>query len=83
MLSEMKTVTIYSTPTCTYCNAAKDFFKENGVEFQVFDVAADTAKRQEMIEKSGQMGVPVIMIDEELVVGFDKERLSELLEIKA
>lgn len=79
----MKTVTIYSTPTCTYCNAAKDFFKENGVEFQVFDVAADTAKRQEMIEKSGQMGVPVIMIDEELVVGFDKERLSELLEIKA
>lgn len=77
----MKTVTIYSTPTCTYCNAAKDFFKENGVEFQVFDVAVDTAKRQEMIEKSGQMGVPVIIINEELVVGFDKARLSELLEI--
>jgi len=81
MLSVMKTVTIYSTPTCTYCNAAKDFFKENGVEFQVFDVAVDTAKRQEMIEKSGQMGVPVIIINEELVVGFDKARLSELLEI--
>jgi len=83
MLSVMKTVTIYSTPTCTYCNAAKDFFKENGVEFQVFDVAVDTAKRQEMIEKSGQMGVPVITINEELVVGFDKARLSELLEIKS
>jgi glutaredoxin-like YruB-family protein len=82
MLSKMKTVTIYSTPTCTYCNAAKDFFKENGVEFQVHDVAVDTAKRQEMIEKSGQMGVPVIIINEELVVGFDKARLSELLDIK-
>ena len=79
----MKHVTIYSTPTCTYCNAAKEFFKANNVPFDAFDVASDLAKRQEMIEKSGQMGVPVIFIDTELVVGFDKERLFELLEIKA
>jgi glutaredoxin 3 len=79
----MKHVTIYSTPTCTYCNAAKEFFKTNNVAFESFDVATDLAKRQEMIEKSGQMGVPVIFVDNELVVGFDKERLSELLGIKA
>jgi len=78
----MKHVTIYSTPTCTYCNAAKEFFKTNNVAFEAFDVATDLAKRQEMIEKSGQMGVPVIFVDNELVVGFDKERLSELLGIK-
>lgn len=78
----MKHVTIYSTPTCTYCNAAKEFFKTNSVAFEAFDVATDLVKRQEMIEKSGQMGVPVIFVDNELVVGFDKERLSELLGIK-
>ncbi len=75
----MKKVEIYSTPSCTYCNAAKEFFKQNAVEYTNFDVAVDLVKRQEMIEKSGQMGVPVIFIDGELVVGFDKDRISELL----
>jgi glutaredoxin-like YruB-family protein len=77
----MKKVEIYSTPTCVYCNASKEFFKQNNVEYTEHNVATDLAKRKEMIEKSGQMGVPVIMIDNELVVGFDKARLSELLGI--
>lgn len=79
----MKHVSIYSTPTCTYCNAAKEFFKANNIPFDAYDVQADAARREEMIEKSGQMGVPVIYVDDELVVGFDKERLSQLLGVKA
>ena len=75
----MSAISIYSTPTCTYCNAAKDFFKEKGVEFDEFDVATDAVKRQEMIEKSGQMGVPVIFVGEEMVIGFDESRLEELI----
>ncbi len=77
----MKKVVIYSTPSCVYCNAAKEFFKTNNVQFETFDVASDLAKRQEMIERSNQMGVPVIFVDDEMVVGFDKDRLSELLGI--
>ncbi len=75
----MKNVTIYSTPTCTYCHQAKDFFREKGVEFNEYDVAADTEKRQEMVEKSGQMGVPVIVIGEDMIVGFDRNKVAELL----
>lgn len=75
----MKTVTIYSTPTCHYCQLAKDFFKANGVEYTEHNVADDAEKRQEMIEKSGQMGVPVIYIDEEMVIGFNEDKLKELL----
>ncbi|MCF7831670.1 MAG: NrdH-redoxin [Candidatus Pacebacteria bacterium] len=79
----MKNVTIYSTPTCVYCNLAKDFFKENNVSFTEHNVGADAEKRSEMIEKSGQMGVPVIMIENDLIVGFDKEKISELLGLAA
>ncbi|MEK9167985.1 MAG: Uxx-star family glutaredoxin-like (seleno)protein [Patescibacteria group bacterium] len=75
----MKEVTIYSTPTCTYCRAAKEFFNEHNVKYAEHNVATDLEKRNEMIEKSGQMGVPVIMIDGELTVGFDKRKLSQLL----
>ena len=78
----MKYVSIYSTPTCVYCNAAKEFFKQHDIAFDAFDVASDLEKRKEMIEKSGQMGVPVIFIDNELIVGFDKEKISQLLDIK-
>ncbi|GMQ95107.1 MAG: glutaredoxin family protein [Patescibacteria group bacterium] len=77
----MKKVIIYTTPTCGYCKMVKEFFKENNVEYEEFDVAADEGKRDEMIEKSGQMGVPVVYIDDEMVVGFDKARLTELLEL--
>jgi len=78
-----KSVTIYTTPTCHFCQMSKEFFKENGVTYAEHDVAADPAQRQAMIEKSGQMGVPVITIGDDIVVGFDKKRLSELLGIAA
>lgn len=77
----MSKVTIYSTPTCHFCHMAKDFFKENNVAFEDFDVATDMEKRQEMLAKSGQMGVPVIDIDNTIIVGFDKPKISSLLGI--
>ncbi len=75
----MKPVSIYTTVTCGYCKMAKDFFQKNNVEYQEFDVGTDLAKRQEMIEKSGQMGVPVITVGGDMIVGFNKPRLEELL----
>lgn len=75
----MKNVTIYSTPTCHFCHMAKDFFKANNIAYTEYDVASDIEKRKEMLSKSGQMGVPVITIDEELIVGFDKPRISKAL----
>ena len=77
----MKKVTIYSTPTCHYCNMAKEYFKENNVQYEIFDVATDAGKRKEMMEKSGQLGVPVILIDDQIVVGFNRPRLAKLLNI--
>ncbi len=74
-----KTVTIYSTPVCHFCHAAKDFFTENNVTYTEHDVAADAAKRQEMIEMTGQMGVPVIRIGDDVVIGYDEDKLKELL----
>lgn len=78
----MANVTIYTTPTCGYCKAAKAFFKDNNVEYSEHDVANDSEKANEMIQKSGQMGVPVIEVDNEIVVGFDQTKLSSLLGIK-
>lgn len=78
----MQTVTIYSTPTCVYCNMAKSFFKENKVAFTEHNVATDLEKRREMIDKTGQMGVPVIDINGEIVVGFNEEKIKSSLGIK-
>jgi glutaredoxin 3 len=75
----MKKVTIYSTPTCTYCHAAKEFFTANGIQYTEFDVAADLEARGEMVTKSGQMGVPVIDIEGTIVVGFDEARIKTAL----
>ncbi len=74
-----KEVIIYSTPTCHFCHMAKDFFKENNIAYTEHDVASDQAKRKELVEKSGQLGVPVIIIGGELVVGFNKPKIVELL----
>ncbi len=74
-----KNVTIYTTPTCHFCQMSKEFFKANNVAYTEYNVAADIEKRQEMIDKSGQMGVPVITIGDELIVGFDKRRLDAAL----
>jgi len=75
----MKKVQIYTSPTCHYCHMAKDFFNKNSVEFEEFDVMANIDKRQEMIEKSGQMGVPVIVVEDKVTVGFDEKYLKQLL----
>ncbi len=77
----MAQVTIYTTPTCVYCQAAKKFFAEKGLQYTEHNVAADAEKRKEMIEKSGQMGVPVIAIDGQLVVGFNQPKIKQLLGI--
>ncbi|MBI5470255.1 glutaredoxin family protein [Candidatus Kaiserbacteria bacterium] len=77
----MPAITIYSTPTCHFCHMAKDFFTEHKVAYTDYNVASDLPKRQEMIQKSGQMGVPVIYVGDELIVGFDEDRIKELLKI--
>lgn len=77
----MAKVTIYTTPTCVYCRAAKEFFKENNVAYEEKNVAEDEQAREDMIVKSEQMGVPVIDVDGTIVIGFDRQKLSELLSL--
>lgn len=72
-------VKVYSTSTCPYCIMAKEFLKKNNIEFEAIDVGLDPVARQEMIDTSGQMGVPVINIDGEIIVGFDKDVISQKL----
>ena len=74
-----KTVVVYSTPTCPYCKRAKEYFSQKGVAYTDINVAADKDKAKEMIQKSGQMGVPVIIVDNEIVVGFNQAQLDSLL----
>ncbi len=81
MNTKPKKVIIYSTPTCAYCLMAKDFFKNNGVEYEERDVAVDEKARAEMMEKSGQLGVPVIDIDGKITVGFDEDHLKQALDL--
>ncbi len=76
-----KKVTIYSTPTCHFCQMTKDYLKDHNISYTEYDVAHDLAKRQEMIQKSGQMGVPVIVIGDEMIIGFDQERIASSLGI--
>lgn len=78
----MQNVTIYSTPTCVYCNMAKTFFKANNVAYTEHNVASDLDKRKEMIDITGQMGVPVIRIGDRVVIGFDEPKIKEILTIK-
>lgn len=73
-------VEIYSTPTCPFCVMAKDYFNQQGVEYVDYNVAEDQEKASEMVQKSGQMGVPVIVIDDNIIIGFDKPRIEEILE---
>ncbi|MFZ2522640.1 MAG: glutaredoxin domain-containing protein [Minisyncoccia bacterium] len=75
----MNKVTIYSTPTCHFCAMAKEYFKANSISYEEFNVASDGEKRKEMVDKSGQLGVPVIDIGGEIVVGFNKPKLAKLL----
>jgi glutaredoxin 3 len=75
----MKNITIYSTPTCTYCVLAKDYFKSKNISYTEHNVGSDIEKRKEMIAKSGQMGVPVIDIEGKIIVGFDQEKIDSAL----
>lgn len=77
----MEHVTIYSTPSCHFCHAAKEYFTEHNVAFTDHNVARDQEKRQEMIEMTGQLGVPVIRIGDDVIVGFDQKKVAELLGI--
>ena len=77
-----KSVIVYSTPTCPFCIRAKQFLKDNNIQFEDIDVSEKQDKAQEMIKKSGQMGVPVLEIGEKIIVGFDKDKIKEALGIK-
>lgn len=79
----MKNVTIYSTNTCHYCNLAKDFFKAHDIAYTEYNVGTDMDKRQEMVELTHQLGVPVIRIDDNVLVGFQEQKVAELLGIAA
>ncbi|MBI2889059.1 MAG: NrdH-redoxin [Candidatus Liptonbacteria bacterium] len=80
-MESSKKVEIYSTPSCQFCRAAKEFFKRHNVQYADYNVAEDEAKREEMVKRSGQLGVPVIFVGEEMVVGFDEPALKRLLAI--
>ena len=76
-----KEVRVYSTPTCSFCRMTKNFLQSNNIKFKEFNVAEDQAAREEMVNKSGAMSVPVIEIDNEIIVGFDQEKIKEKLGI--
>jgi len=76
------TVKVYSTPTCPYCVTLKNFLKQHNIEFEDIDVSQEKEALDEMVEKSGQMGVPVVDINGEIVIGFDREKIKKLLKIE-
>lgn len=78
----MTKVKVYSTPTCPWCHKAKEFLKKNKIEYEDINVAENEKARDEMIEKSGQMSVPVIQIGNEMIIGFDEEELKKKLKTK-
>jgi glutaredoxin 3 len=79
----MHKVTIYTTPSCVYCKMAKEFFAKNNVQYEEKNVATDTQAREEMLDKSQQLGVPVIDIDGTIIIGFDKKNLEMALGLGA
>lgn len=80
--STQKRVIVFSTPTCSYCNAAKKYFREKGIKFKDVDVSRDAAAARDMVRRSGQMGVPVIDIGGKVIVGFDRPKIDRYLSIK-
>ena len=79
----MPKVRLFTSPSCPFCYSLKDFLKEKGIEFEEIDVSKDEKAKEEMIKKSGKMEVPVVEIDEQIIQGFDKEKIVKLLNIKA
>jgi glutaredoxin 3 len=80
-VKSQKNIRIFTTPTCIYCNNLKKFLRERNIGFEEIDVLKNREALEEMVQRSGQMGVPVVDIDGEIVVGFDKQKISELLNI--
>ena len=78
----MSKIRIFSTPSCPYCVTLKEFLKKQGFEFEDLNVGTDARAREEMIAKSQQMGVPVVEIDGQIIIGFDKKKIVQLLNIK-
>jgi glutaredoxin-like YruB-family protein len=78
----MKKVIIYTTPSCVFCKMTKKFFNVHKIQYEEKDVLSDLKAREEMFQKSGQMGVPVIDVEGEIVIGYDPDTLSKLLDIK-
>lgn len=72
-------IKIYTTPTCAFCKMAKEYLKSKNLSYEEYDVSRDIPRQKEMIEKTGQLGVPVIEIDGKIVIGFDKPKLNQLL----
>lgn len=77
-----KNVVVYSTPTCTWCNTIKSYFRDNNIRFRDIDVSRDQKAAEEMVKRSGQQGVPQTLINGQVVVGFDKARIDALLGIR-
>lgn len=75
-------VVVFSTPTCSFCNMAKSYFREKGIKFTDIDVSRDQAAARDMVRRSGQMGVPVIDIGGKVIVGFNRPQINTLLGIK-
>jgi len=82
MSNNQPKVRVFSTPMCPYCVTLKEFLKEHNIEFEDIDVSKDKAALDEMVEKSEQTGVPVVDINGQIIVGFDKEKILQLLNIK-
>jgi glutaredoxin-like YruB-family protein len=78
-MSEEKEVVLYSTPTCPYCKMAKDYLTGKNVKFKEIDVSADQKAAKEMIERSGQMGVPQIVVGDTIIVGYDSGEIDKAL----
>ncbi|MBU1167357.1 thioredoxin family protein [Patescibacteria group bacterium] len=77
-----ETIKVFSTPTCPYCTMLKEYLEEKNIEYEEIDVSQDQKQAETMVKKSGQMGVPQVWINDEVVIGFDKDKINELLDIK-
>ena len=82
MVKKDAKVRVYSTATCPWCHTVKEFLKKHGVKFEDIDVGEDQEAAQEMVEKSGQMGVPVVEVDRQIIIGFDEGKIKKALEIE-
>ncbi len=80
--ARQRKVIIFTTPTCSWCRAAKQYLRQKGIRFKEIDVSRDQRAAQDMLRRTGQMGVPVLLIDNRPVVGFDRAKIDRLLGLK-